>query len=257
MSLLARAKVIVAQTITAPWVGSLIRAVFGDRVRFRGIPIASCSPFVSPTVTAKLFWGIYEGSERRFVERYLSSDLPVIELGSSIGGVSSHIARKLAPGQQQICVEANPHLIPVLDKNLSTNAAHLNARSVHAAVSSEEGTVSFAISASSLSSKVGHRDDALETISAPARKLSDLCTEAAFEEYQLVMDIEGAEASIVIDDSEALSGCVRILAELHQTEHRANTYSVQDLIETIQALGFIIRDRHGPVVVFERDGAPA
>ena len=30
-----------------------------------------------------LFWGIYEGAERRFVQKYLDRDLPVVELGSS------------------------------------------------------------------------------------------------------------------------------------------------------------------------------
>lgn len=252
MSLASGLKVFVAQTITAPWIGKVVRAVFGDRIPFRGVRVASRSPFVSPVVSAKLFWGIYEGAERRFVQSRLDPDLPVIELGSSIGGVSSHIGRTLAPGQRLICVEANPHLLPVLQKNLDQNAAHLDARAVHAAVSGDPRSVSFSISASSLSSSIAARDDALERITAPARKLSELVGTFGPGPYQLVMDIEGAEAGIVLDDAEALASCVRIVAELHATEHRGHPISVQDLTDAFKTLGFFLRDRHGPVVVMER-----
>lgn len=257
MSIAARLKVIVAQAITAPWVGRLVRAVYGDAIPFSGVRVASNSAFVSPVVSAKLFWGIYEGSEKRFVRTYLDPNLPVVELGSSIGGVSSHIAQTLATGQRLVCVEANPHLLPVLEKNLSVNAAHLSARALHAAVSGEADSVSFSISASSLSSSIAKRDDALEMITAPARKLSALVREQGMERYQLVMDIEGAEAGIVLDDADALAGCARIVAELHETEHNGSAVSVQDLIDAFTAQGFALRDRHGPVVVLERPEASA
>ncbi len=252
MSLASGMKVFVAQTITAPWIGRMVRTVFGDRIPFRGVRVASRSPFVSPVVSAKLFWGIYEGAERRFVQTFLDPDLPVVELGSSIGGVSSHIGRRLAAGQRLICVEANPHLLPLLQKNLDQNANHLDARAVHAAISGDPGSVSFSISASSLSSSIAARDDALEMITAPARKLSEVVGEFGQGPYQLVMDIEGGEAGIVLDDSVALDGCVRIIAELHATEHAGRRLDVQDLIGAFTALGFAIRDRHGPVVVMER-----
>ena len=252
MSLKSRLKALVAQAITAPWFGRFLRRVYKDEIGFHGVPVASDSPFVSPVVSAKLFWGIYEGAERRFVQKYLSPDLPVIELGSSIGGISSHVAKRLADGQKLICVEANPHLLPVLEKNLLQNAGHLDARAIHAAISTEPGNVSFAISASSLSSSVGARRDAIDTISAPAKKLGDLLTVNGDESYQLVMDIEGAEAGIVLAEPEALGNCRRIIAELHQTEHVGNPVSVEDLVAAFEAVSFTVRDRHGPVLVFER-----
>lgn len=252
MSFKSRLKIFVAQTITAPWIGHAARAAFGDRIPFKGVRVASLSPFVSPKVSAMLFWGIYEGAERRFVQRYLDPDLPVVELGSSIGGVSSHIARALAAGQRLICVEANPHLLPVLQKNLNQNASHLTSEAVHAAVSADPGSVSFSISASSLSSSIAARDDALEMITAPARKLSDLIVEFGLGSFQLVMDIEGAEAGIAYDDAAALENCARIVAELHATEHDGRRVTVKDLIEAFSELGFILRDQYGPVVVMDR-----
>ena len=94
--------------------------------------------------------------------------------------------------------------------------------------------------------------DALEMITAPARKLSDVLREYELAPYQLVMDIEGAEAGIVLDDAEALGNCARIVAELHETEHHGRRLGIEDLVTAFCALGFEITDRHGPVVVFTR-----
>lgn len=259
MSLKSRIKAFIAQTITAPIVGRMVRLVYRDAIPFHGLPIASCSTSVSPRVSAQLFWGIYESAERRFVEKCLAPDMPVIELGSSIGGVSSHIARRLAAGQRLVCVEANPHLLPILEKNLAVNAGHLQTSVVHAAASTEAGTVSFAISASSLSSQVGSRADAVETVSAPARKLSDLLTNHAMtgQPFQLVMDIEGAEAGIVFEDASALGSCHRIVAELHETRFGDAAIGIEGLIEAFVARNFRVAQRYGPVVVFERAGAAA
>ena len=44
-------------------------------------------------------------------EKYLDGNLNLIEFGSSIGIVSSHIARKLKSGTKFIMVEANPGII--------------------------------------------------------------------------------------------------------------------------------------------------
>ena len=252
MGTASRLKVLVAQSITAPWIGRVVRLIYGDAIPFHGARIASRSPFVSPVVSAKLFWGIYEGAERRFVQKYLSPDLPVIELGSSIGGISSHIARKLSAGQRLICVEANPHLIPVLERNLGQNGAHLAWQVMHAAIATDPGEVSFSVSASSLSSSVAVRSDAVETISAPARRLTDVLADTDVSEFQLVMDIEGAEAGIVRADVISLDRCRRIIAELHRTDYDGAVVTVDELIGSFQDAGFDVRDQHGPVVVFER-----
>lgn len=251
-------KIAVARTISAEWVGRLVRLIWGDAILFDGARVASCSPWVSPKVSAQLFWGIYESAERRFVKSFVSPGRPVVELGSSIGGVSSHIACSLESGQKLVCVEANPHLLPVLTKNLKTNASHLQATVVHAAISVVPGTVDFAVSASSLSSHIGERSDATETISAPATTLSKLLSEQKLESepFQLVMDIEGAEAGIVIDDASSLQHCSRIIAELHETEHRGRAIGVEELISAFVGLGYALEARYGPVVVLERQDSP-
>ena len=253
----SRIKVLIARVITANWFGRLVRLIFRDRINFSGVPVASCSAWVSPKVSAQLFWGIYESAERRFVQSSIDASLPVVELGSSIGGVSSHIARKLMPGQRLVCVEANPHLLPLLKKNLKINAGHLEVGVMHAAISTQPGTISFAVSESSLSSQIGSRDDIKEMITAPSRTLSDVISEQGLEaqSFQLVMDIEGAEAGIVLEDSDALKGCCRIVPELHDTVHQGNAFKVDQLVEAIVGLGFRVCERYGAVVVFDRKEA--
>ena len=73
-------------------------------------------------IKSSIFWGIYERSEISLIKRFINIDLPVIELGASIGGISLAILRSVN-SQKVISVEANPRLIPNL---LNTNKLNNN-----------------------------------------------------------------------------------------------------------------------------------
>ena len=125
---------------------------------------------------------------------------------------------------------------------------------MHGAVSTEQGTVQFSISASSLSSQVGKRSDATEIIEAPTITLSSLLSAKNLDglPFQLVMDIEGAEAGVVFEEPNTLAQCRRIVVELHETEYRGTVFTVDDLIVAFTKLGFVAQTQYGPVIVFDR-----
>src|SRR3954464_14359033 len=105
--------------------GALLRQTgrfIGQRVRSHGVELDLSSPLVADETRAALFWGFYEGSERRAALRFLRPGLPVIELGASLGFLTALIARRIAP-VAQVAVEANPALTSLLRRTLELNHA--------------------------------------------------------------------------------------------------------------------------------------
>jgi hypothetical protein len=63
----------------------------------------------------------YEASERQAVARYLRRDIPVIELGGSMGVVACVTNKLLKNPTAHVVVEANPLAIPQLELNRKLN----------------------------------------------------------------------------------------------------------------------------------------
>ena len=195
---------------------------------------------------------MYESAERRFVGRYLLPDIPVVELGSALGGISSQIGRRLKSGQRLICVEANPHLMDLLGKNLKRNASHPKVSVIHGAISSHTGTVQLALSKSVPASKLRGLGGGSDFSEVPSLRLSDVLVHEGIGDCQLAMDIEGAESCVFFEDSAALANCRRAIVELHETRHNGRDVAVETLFDALTTLGFVQRDRCGAVLVMDR-----
>jgi FkbM family methyltransferase len=249
-------KVKVAKVLCHPAFGRAVAVVLRDRIKNRGCVINTSSETILPSVKASLFWGLYESAEIRFVQRYLRPNLDVIELGSSLGVVASHIARKLSPPRRLICVEANPRLLDLIRKNVARNAPQINVKVIHAAFApaqEEQACIDFAISARNLDSRINAGDLAEDCIQVPVVTLEKILTEESLEEYTLVADIEGAEIGLINGGESALSRCRQLIIELHRTWHKGEQVTVEVMLKTLQGRhGFSLRDRYGPVCVLEK-----
>lgn len=250
MSSLLSAKVRVARALTHPWVGRALDLAFRHRIPSRGLRVQVDGPGVGPETTASLFWGFYESAEIRFVQRWLRRDLDVVELGASIGVVSSHIARRIAPDRRLVSVEANPSLIPLIERNVLLNSGR-KAEVRHCAVAYGAGpTVTFSVSEQNVASGIGRAGRPVEV---PATTLSALLKREGYGEYALICDIEGAEAGIVLEDMDALARCRLAIFELHEGEFGGRHVDVPELERRLLDVhGFRLVARHGPVVVLTR-----
>jgi len=244
-------KRLVARVLQCGPIGDAISWFYGDVIPFHGIPIDVSPSGIPAANKAALWWGIYESAEYRFIKAFLLPTLPVIELGSSIGAISSAIAGQLDHGQQLICVEANPFLITQLHKNLARNASHLSAEIIHAAVCYEGETVRFGISANNLTSSIPDAPGA-ETTTVPAVTLRALLAQGDRGSYQLVADIEGAEIAFLLHDAESLRSCQVMVLELHHTQSNGSPYTPTDLEHLIESRGFRIAARYGAVVACQK-----
>jgi FkbM family methyltransferase len=246
-----RLKRLIASVLQSRAIGAAINWLCGEIIPFHGVSIDVAGAGIPVANKAALWWGMYESAEYRLITRFLRPDLPVIELGSSIGAISSVISQHLDRGQRLTCVEANPSLIPVLKRNLHRNADHLVVKIVHAAVSYDSDVVRFAVSSNNLTSSIPIGCPA-ETQDVNGVRLSALVGGDAGPAFQMVADIEGAEVALYLQDAKSLDQCQVMVVELHSTVWRGKPYTPSDLEHLIESLGFHVVARDGAVVACYR-----
>lgn len=240
-------------------VGTILAAWYRNKIPCYDFVLDTRSVFFPARSKAALFFRAYEGAELRFIRKYLKNEYDVIELGASYGVVSSQIASLLKDtGRRLICVEPNEHLVEPLKANLVLNGRVENCYVVNKIIDyedSETSTTGFQLSEDILvSKKIRLENEAQNTVFIERTTLSEIIEEHKVDRYSLVMDIEGAEIEIMLNDQNAFRQCTRIIVELHDTTFRGVDYSIDDLIHLVQTeLNFQIVDGYGPVIVFERN----
>lgn len=248
-------KFLIAKMVTNSFVGFVLRNLFFNKIRdLRWLRFRFDVSFsiVTNKTVASIFFGIYEASEKRLIQRYLKADLDVVELGSSMGLVSTHILSRLSSKRKLICVEANPYLIDVIKANL-----RLNDKGKHTVV-----VENVAINYSGVLVNLHLTDNTTETkvslvknsgVEVNAVSLRSILSEQRIKDYTLVCDIEGSEIEVFKNDASALSMCRDLFIELHETKFEELFYSVNDLVELIKSHhGFELVDRDGPVCFFSK-----
>jgi FkbM family methyltransferase len=238
--------------MTGAWAGRVVGLVSRQRIRHHGLWFDVGSSDFSPQVRARMFWGVYERAETRMIRSFLRNSTTVVELGSSLGVTTAHIATLMVPAGRLICVEADPRLLRGLRRRIVPWAATLQVDVVHAAVTSHCGTTSFTLAAETVGSRVGSPRPHETVIRVPALTLREILHRTKVAEFDLVSDIEGAEAAFLLQDPGALNGCRRAVIELHDSTLTGGKVSVPDLMAAALAAGFHVVSRHGPVVALDR-----
>ena len=176
------------------------------------------SPLVPCYLAGELMLGHYENAERRLLKRFLDPTLPVIELGGSSGIVSCLTNRALTNPRAHVVVEANPHLLPLLERNRSLNRGQFEI--VHAAIAYGVPCVSFMTDHSLLGNKVS----ADGPVTVNTTSLAALIHARDWEACTLLCDIEGAEADMVDHDAAIIAERVHwIMMETHE-DANGNTF---------------------------------
>ena len=249
----------VAAVLCSAPVGWFVGAAFANRVPHRGASIDTRHKAVKHTVKAALLWGIYEAAETRFLQKYLTPSRDVVELGASLGVVTSHIARAVGTRHQIVVVEANPALLDSIETNVRRNCPGARLAVVHGAIFYPPGdqtpaptSIYLQLGNTNTDSSIG--DGPGETsVAVPVVTLGQILQSHGIGAYTLVCDIEGAEIGLLEREKAALSRCQLLIAELHQTQWEGQDVSADDLCARLQSEhGFRLRDRHGAVCVFDR-----
>jgi len=242
-------KLLITRFLCSSSVGKCIGIVFQNRIPHRGSKIQVPSGG-DPRVNASLYWGTYESAEIRFIRKFLTQPINVIELGSSIGGVSCEILKQISPSHKLVSVEANPNITAILKTNLDFNFPNNQTVLIHAAISYSEGdTVSYSLGKSNLSSRIGTSGNVQNV---PTITLSKIVNDYMQGPYALISDIEGAEVQILANDKQALNQCSLMIIELHDCSYNGIAYTPEDLIIKIEKLGLKLLAQYGCVCAFSR-----
>jgi FkbM family methyltransferase len=215
-------------------------AMLGDRIHLNGAVFDLSHPAITPDCKSLMLLNRYEQAERYVLRRYLDPDLPVIELGAAMGVVSVLTNRRLKDRTRHVVVEANPALIPVLERNRDLNGCGFAV--VNKALSYESDTVTLYLGQSILesSAQVEHAS----AVTVPAVTLAELADEYGFGSFMLICDIECGEVDLVRREADTLGSRVEaILMEIH--EQYLPAAAVADLLNRLGSLGFtqVYRDR--------------
>lgn len=156
--------------------------------------------------------GRFERHERVLAQQLLHPNDRVLDLGAGTGAISVTAARVVGP-EKLISVEANPHMLPVLRRNLARNLPALPDIRAGAIVGEDHHgeTLDFWLADAFWSgSNVIERSEA-QRIEVPALRFAPIA--AAHKTSALIMDIEGAELEVLGED---LPESLRlIIVELH------------------------------------------
>lgn len=262
--LLLTVKRATASVLTTAAVGLCLERLLHNRIPSHGILIDTTSPAFTRSVKAEIFWGIYESAERRFVTQYVKGARFVIELGSSLGVTSAHIANAMQDGGELICVEPNPELIPTIQRALEpfTRSKNLRVSVLHAAIVADpaqrEGD--FFIGRTNVESHLQESDGTPSgsvRVEVPCITLSHLIEKVGFPEYVLVSDIEGGEAAFIVSDRSSLRTCSRLVIELHAASVEGRQFTPDQLLSCVTGEGFELIDHKGVVAVLDQPRLPS
>ncbi len=209
-----------------------------NKIRLAGCTFDVDFPEISQKMKASLYKQAYERPERDLYQKNSPPSLPLIELGGCIGVLSCFINKNSATPREHVVVEANPDLLPILRRNRELNQAHFDI--VHAAIAYGSETIRFPVNDEILASSI-HRTGQ-RSVQVPTQTLKSLCKNYEFDQFNLIVDIEGSEWELIKHEMDLL--CSRgkwLMIELH--DHILGQSQTKELQKRLEAGGFELIDK--------------
>ena len=189
-------KIIYSKYYRCLFFADIKRRVFKPRTFTNlGITIGIDYELFTNDIINHMLAGYYETDELFIINRILSPDDIVLEIGAGIGFTSSYIAKKLSPKGSIECFEANSTLIPLIKENHKRNGVVVGVQ--NAILSKGEGFTKFYISGGFWgSSTQGFWGDSTEPADGKTIYVPTVDFQEYLDEYRstmLVIDIEGGK----------------------------------------------------------------
>lgn len=197
--------------------------------------------------------GLYEKHERDLIAKWVSSDIPAVELGASYGIVSTFLRRKISEDRKVVVVEANPALMPFCSGNVAALASKGETIFVNKALAyGESRSVPFKVTAGVHDSHIATSGED-DVIMVPTTTLTSLLADHKIEgQYSLVCDIEGYEFDLLEQEGGVLENCAMLIVEAHPAIFYGQNRSFGAFRRMVLAAGFEIVETSGTVIAARR-----
>lgn len=177
-----------------------------------GIDLAIDPEVMSPKMVEIIESGAYEGAESREIPRIVQPGERIVELGAGIGFIAA-IALKTGLVERYAAYEANPRLIPLIERNAALNGVSFELHNAVVDPTTDGGTVPFYLRRDFWASSLSPAPWGYQSEVAVPRVSFDAVRER-YRPTMLIVDIEGGEEVLFRDV--ALTGIKKIYMELHQ-----------------------------------------
>jgi FkbM family methyltransferase len=177
-------------------------------VTISGVMLNTRSPLLSKKMKNVILKGYYESHELKVISTTLKKNDRVLEVGAGIGFISSFCAKHVG-SENVIAVEANPNIIPIIEKTYKDN--DVDPVILNYCLSDQNRTETFHIEDDFWSSSAIKRSAFSSSIQVKAVTLDHLNHKYQFS--YLIMDIEGYET--VLLHSTLPNSINKICIELH------------------------------------------
>ena len=158
-------------------------------IPFRNIIVVHSDLYYESLLNS-LWRNTYENSEINLCLEHIGENETVLELGASMGGVSS-VVLKNKHVKRYVCVEANPDLVHVMQKNHSINGVTAEIRNAAVVGQKCQEFMKFYVRDNFLGSSISDTLSYTKEYDVPVVAFSDLLEEV--EPTFICCDIEGAE----------------------------------------------------------------
>lgn len=218
--------------------------LFGVEVPLRLVP--------SKVILGQLDANSYEAKEARYIRTYLPAGAHVLELGASLGVVSSIIL-----GQRParlISYEAVGALADIARQVVAHNHPFAPWELVHCAIANEGlSEVAFDWSPEYTQGGTVAHAGALAHLRVPAASLASVITRHRLPDTTwLVMDIEGMEWELAHRQAGSLRHFAGIIVECHDIKDGDRKVPHQEVVGKLAKAGFKVVARRGQVAVLQR-----
>ncbi len=199
------------------------------------------------TFRGRFFFDSYEEEEARYLAKHLNPSSKVLELGSCLGYVSCLTNQLLEDPTQHVVVEANPRLIPWIEKNKTANNSGFHIENV---LISKEPNNDFYVH--DLIVGGSSKRKTKEKISVPGTTFQGLRDTYDIDFDTLIMDIEGGELELFRNFKDEIGLFRQIFVELHPFANILTNAESQECEDILASLGFAIVVRDGNFQIWEK-----
>ena len=181
-------------------------------IEYFGILIPTRHTVFNRKIRARFTRGTYEREEILALEKHLPEGYDVVDLGASTGLISAYSERRVGSKRKVIAVEANPHMISLIEEVKTLNGAEflLDNRAYH----STKREVDFYVHKLSVGGSVQRQTQ--NQINIWATSLEQLFDEYDLKSATVICDIEGGEVDLIKNELEFLcQRCPLFVVETH------------------------------------------
>lgn len=220
-----------------------------DQIAYGSVTLDLDNELITPWIKRLLCRGYYEREEAELVGEYLDADSDVIELGAGIGYLSCYIDDQLDQSRTQIAVEANDHLISLIERNRTLNNGSYDL--VNAAYSTGDGPVEFTVPDDLWSGHVQQTGNDADAVSVETVTLETLLDRYDLSQVAVVVDIEGSELDLIENELDVLeSHCQLLIVEFHPNLSSDGADDIDRAKQKLDNSSFERIDRKGTVDVY-------